>query len=130
MEERAWIARHGFWPLALMWLPAGVVVQAAVRFLPETDAPPDPGMWTMAALMAGGSLLVIAPCGVPLALGCRRLWRLGYRRGGWWAGIALGAITAAASVFAGLLGPVAITVCALMFSLPAWAAWWWLAHNG
>ena len=93
MEERGWIARHGFWPLALMWLPAGVVVQAAIRFLPETDAPPDPGMWTTAALMAGGSLLVVAPCGVPLALGCRRLWRLGYRRGAWWAGIALGALT-------------------------------------
>ena len=78
MEERGWIARHGFWPLALLWLPVGVVVQAAVRFLPERDTPPDPGMWATAALMAGASPLVATPCGVPLALGCRRLWRLGY----------------------------------------------------
>ena len=60
----------------------------------------------------------------------RRLWRLGYRRGAWWAGIVLGAITVAASVLAGLLGPVAIAICAVMFSLPVWGAWWWLAHNG
>ena len=53
-----------------------------------------------------------------------------YRRGAWWTGVVLGALTAAASVFAGLLGPVAIAVCAVIFSLPAWAAWWWLAHNG
>ncbi len=64
------------------------------------------------------------------ALGCRRLWRLGYRRGAWWAGVALGAATVAASVFAGLIGPVVIAVCAAIFSLPAWAGWWWLAHNG
>ena len=70
------------------------------------------------------------PCGLPLALGCRHLWRLGYRRGSWWAGVALGAMTVAASVSAGLLGPVAIALCAVIFSLPAWGAWWWLAHKG
>ena len=130
MEERPWVVRHGFWPLALLWLPIGVVVQAAVRFLPETDAPPDSGMWVATAAMVVSSLAVAAPCGVPLALGCRRLWRLGYRRGAWWAGVALGALTVAAAVFAGLLGPVAVAVCAVIFSLPAWAAWRWLAHNG
>ena len=85
-------------------------------------------MRVAAALMV--SLAVLAPCGLPLALGRRRLWRLGYRRGARWAGIALGAVTVAASVFAGLHGPVAIAVCAVVFSVPAWAAWWWLAHNG
>ena len=130
MEERGWIVRHGFWPLALLWLPAGVVAQAAVRFGPATDGPPDPAMWAATVLMAVSSLAVAASCGVPLALGCRRLWRLGYRRGAWWAEVVLGALTVAASVFAGLLGPVAIAVCAAIFSLPAWAAWWWLAHNG
>ena len=130
MEERGWIVRHGFWPLALLWLPAGVVAQAAVRFGPATDGPPDPAMWAATVLMAVSSLVVAAPCGLPLALGCRRLWRLGYRRGAWWAGVSLGALTVAASVLAGLLGPVAIAVCAAIFSLPAWAGWWWLAHNG
>ena len=130
MEERGWIARHGFWLLALMWLPAGVVVQAAVRFVPATDGPPETAMWAATALMGAASLALVAPCGLPLALGCRRLWRLGYRRGAWWAGVALGALTLAASVFAGLLDPVAIAVCAVILSLPAWAVWWWLAHNG
>jgi len=127
MEERGWIARHGFWPLALLWLPAGVAAQAAVRFLPSAGPPGDPHVWPV-ALTAAGSLVLVAPCGLPLALCCRRLWRLGYRRGAWWAGVALGAVTVAASVFAGLLGPVAIAVCAVIFSLPAWAGWWWLAH--
>ena len=130
MEERGWVSRHGFWPLALLWLPAGVTAQAAVRFLPETEAAPDPGMWVAAALISVSSLVVLAPCGLPMALGCRRLWRLGYRRGAWWAGIVLSAITVAASVLAGLLGPVAIALCAVVFSLPVWGAWWWLAHNG
>ena len=128
MEERRWIARHGFWLLALLWLPAGVTVQASMRFVPETEA--APGMWVTAALMSVSSLAVLAPCGLPLALGCRRLWRLGHRRGAWWTGIALGATTVVASVFAGLLGPVAIVLYAVIFSLPAWGAWWWLAHNG
>ena len=78
----------------------------------------------------GGVAGRAGPCGLPLTLGCRRLWRLGYRRGAWWAGIALGTITVTASVFAGLLGPVAIAICAVVMSLPAWGAWWWLAHNG
>ena len=91
---------------------------------------PEPGMWVSTVLMSAASLAVLAPCGLPLTLGCRRLWRLGYRRGAWWAGIALGTITVTASVFAGLLGPVAIAICAVVMSLPAWGAWWWLAHNG
>ena len=81
-------------------------------------------------LDGGASLVVVAPCGLPLALGCRHLWRLGYRRGSCWVGVALGAMTVAASVFAGLLGSVAIALCAVIFSLPAWGAWWWQAHNG
>ena len=121
--------RHGFWPLALLWLPVAVVVQAAARFLPESNGAPEAGMWMMAAIMAASSLIVLAPCGLPLALGCRRLWRLGYRRVAWWLGISLGALTAAASVFAGLLGPVAIAVCALLVSMPVWMTWWWLARR-
>ena len=88
-------------------------------------------------LMTAGSLVLVAPCGLPLALGCRRLWRLGYRRGAWWAGIALGAVivaaslvTVAASLVAGLLGPVAIALYSAGLSLPVWIAWRWLARRG
>lgn len=80
--------------------------------------------------MQGLSLAPLVACGLPLALGCRRLWRLGYRRGAWTAGVALGVVTAAATLPAGLLGPVVITVCAVVLSLPVWIAWWWLARRG
>ena len=87
---------------------------------------PEPGIWVASAL---SSLAVLAPCGLPLALGCRRLWRLRYRRAAWIAGIGLGAVSVAASVVAGLLGPVAIAIYAVVLSLPVWAAWWWLARR-
>ncbi|MXY41560.1 MAG: hypothetical protein F4Y62_17380 [Rhodospirillaceae bacterium] len=126
MDGRAWIARRGFWPLALLWLPAGVAAQAALRFGPSAGAFADSGE-AMAAL---GSLAVTVPCGLPLALGCRRLRRLGYRRAAWAAGIALGVLTVWATVVAGLLGPVAIAICAAVLSLPVWIAWLWLARRG
>ena len=81
-------------------------------------------------LMSAGSLVFVAPCGLPLALGCRRVWRLGYRRAAWAAGIGLGAVTVAAFLVAGLLGPIAIAVYAAVLSLPVWLAWWCLARWG
>ncbi|MDE0048422.1 MAG: hypothetical protein OXO52_01450 [Rhodospirillales bacterium] len=130
MDGRGWIGRHGFWPLALLWLPAGIVAQAAVRFGPDAVAAGTPGPWLAAMAMEGLSLAPLVPCGLPLALGCRRLWRLGCRRGAWLAGVALGAVTVPVAVFAGLLGPLAIAVCAVALSLPVWIAWWWLAWRG
>ena len=127
METRGFIERRGFWLLALLWLPAGVMATAAVRFGPGTGSAP-PGMWVMAMVMSAGSLVFVAPCGLPLALGCRRVWRLGYRRGAWWAGTGLGAVTVAAPLLAGLLGPLAIAVYAAVISLPVWIAGWWLAR--
>ena len=101
---------------------------AIVRFAP---GPGDaPGAWLQALLAGAGSLAFVAPCGLPLALGCRRLWRLRYKRLACAAGIGLGVATIAASVVAGLPGPVAIAVCAVVLSLPVWGSWWWLAHKG
>ena len=118
----------GFWVAALLWLPAGVVAQALIRFAPGLVDAPGPGLFDL--LMGAGSLVFVAPCGLPLALGCRRVWQLGYRRGDQWAWIGLGAATVAASVVAGLLGPIAIMACAIALSLPVWAAWWRLAPRG
>ena len=123
------IGQQGFWPLALLWLPAGVVATAWVRFAPGNGPWAEPEMWLMMMLMAAQSLIVVAPCGLPLALGCRRLWRLGYRREAWTAGIGLGAITVVASLVAGLLGPLAIALYAVVLSLPVWIACWWLKRR-
>ena len=122
MNDRETIGRRGFWVLALLWLPAGVVAQAAVRFGARMGASGDPHMWP-ALLAAAGSLVLVAPCGLPLALGCRRLWRLRYRRGAWVAGIGLG--TAYRCRIGGgraCSGPVAIAVYAIVFSLPVHGA--------
>ena len=129
MEAHGLFSGRGFWALALLWLPAGVVAQALVRFGPETGAQAGAGQSAAMLPMLTGSLVVVAFCGLPLALGCRRVWRLGYRRGAGWAWIGLGAVTVAASVVAGLLGPVAIAVYAVALSLPVWGAWWWLANR-
>ena len=131
METREIIRRRRrrFWSLALLWLPTGVMATAVVRFLPGTGEAQPPSMWGMAILMAVPSLVFVAPCGLPLALGCQRLWRLGFRRAAWVAGIWLGAVTVAASLVAGLLGPIAIALYAVVLSLPVWIAWWWLARR-
>ena len=101
-----------------------------MRFGPDAVAAGwlGPRLSTMA--MEGVSLVPLVSCGVPLALGCRRLWRLDYRRGAWTAGVMLGAVTVAVTLLAGLLGLVAITVCAVAIGLPVWIAWCWLALRG
>ena len=119
----------GFWVLAFLWLPAGVVATGALRFAGGAAPSPEPAMWLTAAIMSVQSLLFVAPCGLPLALACRRLWRLGYCRAAWAAGLGLGAVTVAASLVAGLLGPVAILAYALVLSAPVWIAGWWLARR-
>ena len=120
------MARLGFWLLALLWLPAGVVAQAVARFGLFNGA--FVGPWELLAAL--GSLAPVVLCGLPLPLGCRRLSRLGYRRTAWLSGIGLGAITIPVAVFAGLLGPLAIAAGALLFSVPVWIACWWLARDG
>ncbi|MDE0446249.1 MAG: hypothetical protein OXH96_06200 [Spirochaetaceae bacterium] len=95
--------------LALLWLPAGVVASALIRGL---GVPPEPR-----ALL---SLLPVAPAGLPLALACRRLHRKGFCITAWIAMAVLAVATVAATLVAGLLGPAAIVIYALLLSLPAW----------
>ncbi len=107
-----------FYPLALLWLPVGVVVSALVRGM---GVPPEPR-----ALL---SLLVVAPAGLPLALACRLLHRRGLRITAWITMAVLAAATVAATLVAGLLGPAAILIYALVLSLPAWLAAFFLRRN-
>ena len=44
--------------------------------------------------------------------------------------IGLGAVTVAASLVAGPLGPVAIALYAVVLSVPVWIAWYWLLRRG
>ena len=128
MGHRGIPERWRFWLLALLWLPVGLAATATIRFAPGAGAA-EALMWLPMFLMSVASLVVVAPCGLSLALGCRQLWRQGYRRGAWAAGIGLGAVTLAASMVAGLLGPVAILLYAVVLSLPVWATGWWLGRN-
>lgn len=127
MEDRDPGERRRFWLLALLWLPVGVAATATFRFAPGAGGG-EPVVWLPALLMSVPALVVVAPCGLPLALGCRRLWRQGYPRAAWATGIGLGTLTVAASLLAGLLGPIAILVYAAVLSLPVWAACWWLGR--
>ena len=97
MNERVSTKRWGFWPLALLWLPVGVVTTTAFRFMPERTPSEMTGMWLPMVLMAAPSLIVVAPCGLLLALACRRLWWLGFHHAAWGVGAALGTVTVAAS---------------------------------
>ena len=116
-----------FWAAALLWLPAGVVASAAIRFGP---AAVSPGELLTAMAMAASSLIVASVCGLPLALACRRLGRLGHPRVAWIGGAALGVATVAASLPAGLFGPVGIAVAAVVLSAPVWIAVVWRRRQG
>ena len=116
MGNRRRTGRVGFWVPALLWLPAGVFTTAAVLFWTAPEA------WTP---MTPVSAISLAPCGLPLALACRQLWRLGWRRAAWAMWAALGAVTA--PLVTGQPGPLAIAAWAVVLSLPAWMVWWWLA---
>ena len=119
-------SRALFWAAALLWLPAGVVASAAIRFGPSAVSP---GELLTAMAMASSSLVVASVCGLPLALACRRLGRLGHPRLAWVGGAVLGAATVAASILAGLFGPVGIAVVALVLSAPVWIAVVWRARQ-
>ena len=67
----------------VLWLPAGLVAFAVLRFRP------DPATWESMLLMWARSLTPVAPCGLPLALCCRRTaWAVAIslpaRIAGWW----------------------------------------------
>ena len=121
------VPRWLFIVVALLWLPMGVAITAPLRGL-RLGADAEP--WPMTALMMVSSLVVVAPAGLPLALACRRLWRLGHPRAAWAAFAVLGPATVAASLLAGLLGPLAIAICAALFSGPVWIAVAVLSRGG
>ena len=98
------------WIPALSWLPGGIIAEEVLR------AGSVSGMMTPTSLV---ELTAVAPCGLPLALACKRLARPGYPGPALVAWVLLGA----ASV-AGLFGPLPVGIQAVLASLPAWVAAW------
>ncbi len=117
-----------FWALALMWVPAIEVGDRLVSFVPRMDAvvpPVGPAQTLIWLLLA---IPILAPMGLPSALLCRWLWRLGYRRMAWSAGIVLFAATAAIISSDGelirslqwIIGALAFAPSILAMTLPVW----------
>ncbi len=113
MDGRRRTGRFRFWLPALLWLPAGIVADEVLR------AGSAEQVMTPSSLM---ELPAVAPFGLPLALACRRLGRLGYP------GPALVAwVTLGAAAVAGLLTPLSAGVQALLVSIPVWVVVWRIA---
>ena len=81
-------SRHSFLIGSLLWLPAGVLLTTFVRFGEQFS---NPMIW-LGLLANLGSLIIVAPCGLPLAFACRRLWRSGYREAAWVTMVGLGLV--------------------------------------
>ncbi len=116
MTDQPFGSTGKFWLLALAWLPAGIVAVSLARGVAPPITPETLFMLPVALL----SLAVTAPCGLPLALAFRGIWRTGSTRAAWTSFAILAPTTSFAALFAGLLGPVAIAIYAGVLSVPAW----------
>ena len=107
------LRRPGFVASALAWLPLSILAISLLRDLPFLHDP-------AALLSTLPSLLLTAPCGLPLAFACRQILRLRHPVTAWTTFALLAPLTAVASLVAGLLGPLGIAIYATVLSLPAW----------
>ena len=117
--------RAGFWPLALLWLPALVIGAVLIEYFPFLGASPsevelrvlhpplavvpmgDVSLWVRLVPALTIALFVFSPAGLAVALPCRQLWHLGYSRAAWIAGAAAAFANAALlSLAMGLFLPV------------------------
>ncbi len=99
-----------FWIPALSWLPGGIMAEEVLRVGSVS------GMMAPASLV---ELVAVAPCGMPLALACKRLARSGYPGPALVAWAALGG-----AAVAGFSGTLPTGDQSLLLSLPAWVAAW------
>ena len=116
MTDQPFSSAGKFWLLSLAWLPAGIVAVSLARGVTPPLTPETMFMLPVALM----SLAATAPCGLPLALAFRQIWRTGSTRAAWTTFAILAPITSFAALFAGLLGPVAIAIHAVVLSVPAW----------
>ena len=100
---------------ALLWLPAGILAVEILR----TGSVEQ--VVTPSSLM---ELPAAVPFGLPLALACRRLGRLGYPGPALLAWVSLGAVSVA-----GFFVPLPLGVQAILVSLPVWLTAWRLGRR-
>lgn len=140
----------GFWLLSLLWLPALVIGAVLIELFPSLGASPsefelsvlhppltvvpmgEVQLWARLVPMLVIALFVFSPAGLTVALPCRQLWRLGYRRAAWTVGM-VAALTNAALLslamelfllvsaprFFGTTGQIVETLYYLAQALPA-----------
>ena len=104
-----------------MWLPAVVAGEALVPVIQNLDYALENELylWLLATLPF--LILIFAPMGLPSALLCRELWRLGYRRTALAASVLVVTVTMAMlSLPAELGGRSAAALRLLVVMLPIW----------
>lgn len=116
MTDQPFGSAGKFWVLSVAWLPAGIVAVSLGRGVTPPITPETLFMLPTALM----SLAITAPCGLPLALAFRKIWRTGSTRTAWISFAILAPLTSFAALFAGLLGPIAIAIYAAVLSVPAW----------
>ena len=82
----------GFWVLALLWLPVVERANFLASVIPLMDRLGRPDPYLPLLVESAIALVILAPMGLPSALLCRGLWRSGYRRMAWSAGVVVLAI--------------------------------------
>ncbi|MDE0097612.1 MAG: hypothetical protein OXS40_14785 [Gammaproteobacteria bacterium] len=140
----------GLWLLALLWLPVLVIGTILADIFPSLGASPsefelsvfhppltvvpmgEVQLWVRFVPMFVIALFVFSPAGLAVALPCRQLWRLGYRRTAWIIGVVAALTNAAllalamelfllvsAPSFSGTIGQIVGTLYYLAQTLPA-----------
>lgn len=118
----------GFWVLALLWLPVIERTDVLISVVPWLDRLGHPDPYLRLLVESAVALVILAPMGLPSALLCRELWRTGYRRMAWAAGVVV--LAAAAVVISsdkeitysleGTVGRFALAPSLLTPILPVW----------
>lgn len=139
-----------FWLLSLLWLPALVIGAILIELFPALGASPsefdlsvfhlpltvvpmgEVQLWVRLVPMFVIALFVFSTAGLTVALPCRQLWRLGYRRTAWTVGMVAVLTNAAlmtlamelfllvsAPSFSGTIGQIVGTLYYLAQTLPA-----------
>ena len=116
MIDQPFGSARTFWLMSLAWLPAGIVLVSVLLALSRPTSP-EMAFMSPAALL---SLAPTVPCGLPLALAFRQIWRTGSTRAAWISFAILAPLSSFAALAGGLLGPVGIAIYTAVLSAPAW----------